>query len=49
MNLKRFLCLLLCLMCFASSSLAASKGFTLRNGDRDVPRVAITMDDCQDT
>lgn len=49
MNLKRFFCLLLCLMCFTSSSLAVSKGFTLRNGDRDVPRVAITMDDCQDT
>ncbi len=47
MKIRRFGVLLLCLLCLTSSALAVSKGFTVRNGDRNVPRIAITMDDCQ--
>lgn len=45
--IKRFLGMLLCLL-LAVSTAAAESGFTVRHGDREQPRVAITIDDCYD-
>ncbi len=48
--MKRFLrvcALILCLMT-ASTALAVEPGFLVRHGDRSVPKIAITVDDCYD-
>ena len=44
--MKRFLLMLLVLCLLTPSALAAGKGYTVRNGDRDTPSVALTIDDC---
>ena len=47
--MKKRLCLLLCLifLCFAGVA-SADFDFILRNGDRETPQIAITVDDCYD-
>ena len=45
--MRKLLCLFLCLLLGAETALAES-GFTVRHGDRESPRVAITVDDCYD-
>ena len=44
--MKRFLLMLLALCLLPPSALAVGKGYTVRNGDRDTPSVALTIDDC---
>ncbi len=46
--MKKSLAVLLAMICLfsAASAGAASKGFTVFNGDRSVPSIAITVDDC---
>ncbi len=49
--MKRIICLFilaLCLMLIASTALALPKNYVVRNGDRSVPKVAITVDDAWD-
>lgn len=45
--MRKLFCLLLCLM-LVTPALAES-GFTVRHGNRERPRIAITIDDCYDT
>ena len=45
--MKRFLCLLVCLL-IATGAASAESCFTVRHGDREAPRIAITIDDCYD-
>ena len=45
--MKKLLCLLFCLMLTTTAS--AESDFTVRHGDRECPRIAITIDDCYDT
>lgn len=45
--MRKLFCLLLCLM-LVTPALAES-GFTVRHGDRDSVKIAITIDDCYDT
>ena len=47
--MKRFVALLLCMMCLCSTAQAVQPGFTVRHGDREVKRICITVDDCKDT
>lgn len=47
--MKRFVALLLCMMCLCSTAFAVQPGFTVRHGDREVKRICITVDDCKDT
>lgn len=47
--MKRFVALLLCMMCLFSTAQAVQPGFTVRHGDREVKRICITVDDCKDT
>ena len=47
--MKRLLCLLMCLLAMNGISAAlAESEFTVRHGDRERPRIAITVDDCYD-
>ena len=45
--MKRFLCMLVCLL-IAAGTASAESSFTVRHGDREKPRIAITIDDCYD-
>lgn len=47
-RLLRLLALTLCLMMLAGSAMAVEPGFLVNHGDRSVPRIAITVDDCYD-
>ena len=44
-RLFRLFLFTLCLMLFTSSALALPENYVVRNGDRSVPKVAITVDD----
>ena len=46
--MRKLICLLLCLMLITPAVLAEN-GFTVRHGDRQNARIAITVDDCYDT
>lgn len=46
--MKRIMALLLCLL-FVCSAAAAELSFTVRNGDRSIKRICITVDDCANT
>lgn len=45
--MKRVLCALICLLTMIGTA-AAESDFTVRHGDREHPRIAITIDDCYD-
>lgn len=48
--LRKLLCALLALQIFGGGYAAlADASFTVRHGDRESPRIAITVDDCYDT
>ena len=46
--MRKLVCLLLCFMLVTSTALAET-GFTVRHGDRESRKIAITVDDCYDT
>ncbi len=46
--MKRLLTLVLALLMLTTSALAVPPGFLVYNGDRDVNKIAITVDDCYD-
>lgn len=47
-QLIRFICLSLCLLLLCGTALATPAGFLVYHGDREVPRIAITIDDIYD-
>ena len=46
--LCRFCTFVIIALILCSSAYAAEQGFSVRNGDRNVPQIAITVDDCYD-
>ena len=46
---KRLLCLALCLLLLSSGASAVEQGYTVFHGDRESPRIALTVDDCYDS
>lgn len=44
-TLFRFVALVCCLCLLSSAALALPENYVVRNGDRDVPKIAITVDD----
>ena len=46
--MKRRLLTILCLVLLLTAASADTLSYNVRHGDRSVPRVAITMDDCSD-
>ena len=47
--MKRIICLLtLCMFLLTNAALAVEPGFLVRHGDRETPRIAVTIDDIYD-
>lgn len=49
MKMRRFTALFAMLIFLASPALAVEAGYTVFHGDRAVPRIALTVDDCYNT